>query len=62
MPVSLGVDQLCPDPDPIACLLDAAFHDMRYAEFISDFAQISFYSGLVLHDRRAADDFQVRNL
>ncbi len=34
---------------------------MRHAEFVSDLAQVTFRSGLILHNRGAADDFQVRD-
>ena len=34
---------------------------MRDAKFISDLAQVTFRSRLILHNRSAADDFQVRN-
>ena len=34
---------------------------MRNAKFIRDLAQITFCAALVLHHRRPADDFQVRD-
>ncbi len=35
---------------------------MRHAELLADLAQIARRAGLVLHDRRAADHLQIRDL
>ena len=35
---------------------------MRHAELLADLAQIARGAGLVLHDARAADHFQIRDL
>ena len=32
---------------------------MRYSKSLANFAQVAFNAGLVLHCRRAADDFEV---
>ena len=61
MRIGARIDQLRVYSHAIASTLNTSFHDMRDAKFISDLAQVTFRSGLILHNRSAADDFQVRD-
>src|SRR5262245_60934469 len=61
MRISARIDQLRVYSHTIANALNTPFHNMCHAKFISDLAQVTFRSGLVLHYRSAADDFQVRD-
>jgi hypothetical protein len=60
--VVAGVDQLRDHAHPVGRALDAAFHDMRDSELLSDLAQVALRSRLVLHYRRATDHPQVGDL
>ena len=55
-------NQLCVDADTVASALHAAFKQMRYAKFQADFPQVARCAACILHDRRAADDLQIRDL
>src|SRR5436190_21157624 len=61
MRISARIDQLRVYSHAIASTLNTSFHDMRDPKFISDLAQVTFRSGPILHNRSAADDFQVRD-
>ena len=61
MDVLSRVDQLRSDAHAISGALHASLHDVSHAELTGDLAQIAFRPGLVLHYRRAADHFQIRN-
>jgi len=61
MRIGACIDQLRIHSHAIANTLNTSFHDMRNAKLISDLAQITFGSGLLLHNRSAADDLQVRD-
>ena len=61
MRVGPRVDQLRIYPNLIGSTLHAAFDNMSHAELLADFAQIARCAAFVLHDARAADDFQVGN-
>src|SRR5262245_57456417 len=54
MSIGARVDQLRIYSHAIANTLDASFHNMRDAKFISDLAEVTFRTGLVLHHRSAA--------
>ena len=62
MPICPSVDQLCVHPHLPADALHTAFEQMRYPELFPDLAQIARNPALVLHDARAANHFQVRDL
>src|SRR5262245_38039085 len=57
MCIGARIDQLRVYSHTIANALNTSFHNMRDAKFISDLAQITLRSSLVLHHRSAADDF-----
>src|SRR5438874_6748708 len=61
MRIGARIDQLRVYSHAIASTLNTSFHDMRDAKFISDLPQVTFRSGLILHNRSAADNFQVRD-
>src|SRR5205823_928734 len=61
MRIGARIDQLRVYSHAIANTLNTSFQDMRDAKFISDLAQVTFRSGLILHNRSAADDLQVRD-
>ena len=61
MGVSSRIHQLRINAHTIRNALDAAFEQMRHAEFFSDLVQVARDPALVLHYRSAADYFQVRD-
>src|SRR3954466_2692918 len=61
MCIGSRIDQLRVYSYAIASTLNTSFQYMRDAKFVSDLAQVTFRSGLILHNRGAADDFQVRD-
>ena len=62
MPVIARIEQLRVDAHFVASALHAAFHHMRDAQFLTNLAQVTRQSALVLHYRSAADDFEVGDL
>src|SRR4029450_8631832 len=62
MPVSPCINQLGSHAHAIAGRLHASLYDVRHAEFTRDLAQIPFHPGLVLHDGRPADHFQISDV
>ena len=54
-----GVDQLNRDSHAIGCGLHGSFQDVRDAKLLSNFANVTLKSGLILIDRRPTDDFKV---
>ena len=61
MRIGARIDQLRVYSHAIASTLNTSFHDVHDAKFICNLAQITFRSGLILHNRSAADDLQVRD-
>ncbi len=61
MRVGAGVDQLGDHSHPCTRALHTAFQHVRHAERSADFAQVVRDSAFILHDRGAADHFQVRD-
>src|SRR6266480_167453 len=59
LPVGSRIDQLRIDTYAIGSALNASFQYMRHAECRTNFAQVAWSAGLILHCRCAADDFQV---
>ena len=53
------IDQLGVDADTIGRALDTSFEEMRDTKSLADLTQVALDSGLVLHNRSAADDLQV---
>ena len=62
MPVTPRINQLRSDANTVAGRLYASFYNVRYAELVCDFPQVSLHACLVLHDGRAADHFQIGDL
>ena len=62
MAVGARIHQLGVHAHAIAGALNASFHHIRHSELLGDLTQITRFSALVLHHRRAADYFQVRDL
>ena len=62
MRVGPRIDQLRIYPHFVGRALHTAFDDMRHAELLPDLAQIARRAAFVLHHRRAADHFQIRDL
>src|SRR5438105_11790360 len=61
MHVSSGVDKLCAYAYSVATTLNTPFHHMGHAKGLGNLAQIVFRARLVLHHRRTANHFQIRN-
>ena len=62
MRVVAGVDQLGVYPHFVGRALHTALDDMCHTELLTDFAQIARRAAFVLHDARAADHFEIRDL
>jgi hypothetical protein len=62
MRVGARVNQLRVHPNLVRRPLDTAFKQMGHAQLLPNLAQIARNAALVLHHRRAADHFQVRDL
>ena len=62
MPVSACIDELRVHSHFPAGALHAAFEQMSDAELLADLRQVALRATFILHDRSAADHFQVRDL
>src|SRR5262245_53133467 len=59
--IAACINQLCVNTHTVTRALDASFYYMRDSELLTDLAQITRSSTLVMHYRRAPDHFQVRD-
>src|ERR1700716_1146508 len=60
--ITASIDQLCTHPNAISVPAHSPFQYVRDTQRVGDLAHVALRVGSILHDRGAADDFELGNL